>query len=249
MLSIDIANELLSAAKDEKTARVARPLNGSTDLETIVEAYRGHEPIARLTMNPDRDLMLRLAQWCAVGLSADVVALRSEGWTRVSDLNPVTGRDWEPGEMGQVATEHDGLAKGWVSEGLIISVHNRADDQLTIHQPYVIEGRTVSFGAPWSVTDADGYVTDVMAAAMREPTQLEQLAVTPELQDLPADRLLLASDMGAVTGLTRFAPAARVQFYAKPGTARHQELRSRFDRSDILVPHMPGSGTISQSAH
>jgi hypothetical protein len=232
----DIGNALLSRARNEKAAHVARARPGQTDLPTVVEAFRGNDAVARLTMNPDRDLMLQLARWCAFGLSADTVAFWCEGWSPRLGKSPLTGQDWAPGELGEAAAAHDALGKGWISEALIVSAYNRADDQVTIHLPYVIDGGTVSFGEPLTVTDADGFLADVMLSAMREPTQLERLAVVPEVRDMSPDQVLFAADMGATDALARLKPNARVQFYAKPGSQRHQALRARFDRRDILTP-------------
>ncbi len=97
--------------------------NGDTDPLLIV--IRGGRLIALVESN-DVSQLLAQAELAASGYSADFLALTFEGVVPAAEVNPVTGQPWQRGEADAVRLQHNGLAKGWVEEIVVVAIVGRA---------------------------------------------------------------------------------------------------------------------------
>lgn len=136
---------ILAARETKEQACRERP----ADICPYVSAYRGDELISIITLRHQVAAeVLTVATISAVGFDADVISMVVETYiadTASNDpaagINPHTGRPWQPGEMQDVAENHDGIEKGWVTEALVVTVANRAGDVGVINQPYRFSGK------------------------------------------------------------------------------------------------------------
>lgn len=260
----DILERATAAVRTTKENHVrqvkGRP--GHTDIQTFIEFFRGDQMVALVTMPPDRDAMLTAALIGASGFGADSLAVSMETWGHTAKLqspaptnpddieaaaarvlHPLTGEPIKQGDLADLALNHDGIAKGWVVEGILTQVLNRAGDTATVLQPYRITGRTVE----WLPRDFDtdgtavaGRVADALAHAMRADTIEQDMArhgVTFASLGLEAERGRAHADVATVTALReRFGEHALILLAADPGTVRDQVLRERLPRSQIIRP-------------
>lgn len=167
---------------------------GPRDLLACIEAYRGNELVAvTVPERHDRDLILAAFRACAVGFDADaltvvfetyVASLQHEGELDMDDpeavaavaksmVNPLTGRQWGPGEMGDAVKNHGAIEKGWVSEAVSISCANRAGDVTLLQLPYRYSGKHLVWlprvNMPVGAVSS-GRMPDMMIAAMNAPS-------------------------------------------------------------------------------
>lgn len=222
-----------------------------TDIMTVIEGFRGEEPAVVSFTPPDRDLMLRVAHFIAVGFSVDTLALTMESYGTlgaVEDnadpmINPDTGERWGPGEMGTYFQKH---GPGVVVEDLVTQVINRAGDFYSVNQPYVIEGRRVNWqqlpeDLRSSALTPKGVVPETLADIMSQPTMLEIAGKYAVGLGLDHERTLFHGDMAALNRLREIIQEeggreAAVMLFATPGSVRHQLLRERLGRSSVFDP-------------
>jgi hypothetical protein len=175
------------------------------DIHPYVGIYRADEQVAVVTLqHHQRDEILTTARVCAVGFDADVLGITFE--TYIADhkntdgINPVTGRRWGPNEMQDVAINHGGVEKGWVSEALTISVANRAGDIGMISLPFRYSGKYLVFGESTGdliSTDRENAVSGLMPDALRQAMLRPSSAVEmPDFERIDrADRDILTTMM------------------------------------------------------
>jgi hypothetical protein len=249
----------MESARTLKEGRVARATSrDQADMSPLVEGYRGSEPVVVLIpFKVDRDEMLRAAHLAAVGFGCDVIAVTSDSYAAVGkgevkdDLrNPVTGRPFEPGDMQRLVEEHDALAKGWITEGLMTMAVNRAGDVLAGQQNYrLVERRSalgiVTFALEWDLParqEADkggaleGLIVDSLQASMNAPT----------IEQVFAQHRLLAADFGLTPEQARtHADCATVKALASAGFRGGVLLQARKDdaeRSRIIEESLGALG-------
>lgn len=253
----------------ERHVRQVKGKPGHTDIQTVIESYRGDDLVATVFLPPDRDAMLEAAWIAARGFSADVIAVTMETYqgtaTTTGDdreawdrgeipqmLNPLTGKPLEQGDLTDLALNHDGIARGWVTEALVTQVLNRAGDSKFVTQPYRIVGREVEW-TPLPDTlredmDSEGFdyrgiVPESLADAMRADTidqvvAKETLLSMGTLSGLGEERARAHADVAAVRVISERLARKHVMVLlaAKPGSVREQVLRDRFPRSQVIRP-------------
>lgn len=185
-------DEAAVRARQLKEAKVAdwrethRP-----ELHPTVVGWRGDEEVVVLiAMTVDRDEALRAAEAAAKGFGCDTLALTVDTWGARTATNPVTGREWGEREMQDLVEHHQGIERGWITEGLETYVVNRAGDLAADHQGYrsARKGygrRTTRWELEWTehwMSDPDsqhrheGRVISALLRAMNAPTQSQWLA-------------------------------------------------------------------------
>lgn len=150
---------------------------GQGDLLPTIVAYRGDQMVALIQGSAiDRDQMLNLVYIAASGYEADVVATAFETWIAHNLAeNPLTGRPWVPGDMQDLVENHDGRAKGWIVDALMISAVNRAGDFRARTVPYRTKGRRVEWiegGTQPDEVAFEGYIADQMRQTMLAPPMM-----------------------------------------------------------------------------
>lgn len=156
----------------------------SENVPPVIALYRGEELVAHITMGlQQRDVILDVARIAITGFSADVAALIVEGWQTECEDNPVTGQPWGPNEMQDLVDHHDGIAKGWISDGMTVMSVNRAGDTLFTSLLLRIHGRRVKWTREIAKeVDARGGVPEALVSYMNMPGLSTAMATSPEGQ-------------------------------------------------------------------
>lgn len=143
----DVLLSTVGAAKEILVDAVKR---GRT-LGPSVLVYRGNEQIAIIGLaRSNRDDMLSVASVAAYAFEADMLAVVHDTWfAHDPSKNPLTGNDWQPGDMQDLVDNHDGIAKGWVSDAILVVACNRAGDQMQEMIPYRIRKRSRYTTVDW----------------------------------------------------------------------------------------------------
>ncbi len=239
--ALDLAVLVAKDAKD-KLAR-----KRDNNLSTMLVAYRGEEPVAHIfpEQQVNRDEMLKCALLAVRGFSADMLALIFETWQATDLINPVTGKRWGPREMQDAADNHDGVAKGWITDALMVSVYNRAGDATSTILPYRISNKVVVWSKPMEAATAlGGYVHNALLQIMRKPdldTEMTRMGVSFADFNLTAEEGRAHQDIATVKMFTgqnyiHDAPRANVALVCTEHTLRAKILRDRLPTGKVFRP-------------
>jgi len=179
----DRTKQVAEAMKEMKKEWVASEPE-QTDLAMLVHLFRGTEPIAALQCRLDRDITLQACHLAVAGMAADQVVIGFESWTTSHMTNPATGKEWEHGQMSELGSDPEAVAKGWVKECLSVTGYDRKKNSTIVSIGYQITGTEVVFDEPVVMLSDDeeeswanaggGYMQDAMLHAMSLPSVLEQ---------------------------------------------------------------------------
>lgn len=170
-------------------------------LRPSIQGWRGADPVALMIPSQvDRDAGLRAAYLCATGFGCDSIAFSVDTWSATTMTNPLTKKRWGPREMQDLADNHDGVAKGWISDGLSTFVVNRAGDLASVMQRYTLKGRDNPLLGRWvwSVTWGERYSDDALEPGA--PDKIDGLV--PEALISYMNLPTLQQDITAHTGLS-----------------------------------------------
>lgn len=247
MLNSEVLDELRHIALGQKEKACAkRPM----DIETLLCGFRGNDLVAFVVCPVDRDRMLMAAGMMAVGMSVDVIGSVFETYTAGYDLandpersgqlegldeaeiqaklkewgivvgNPLTGKEWGKNEMQDVADNHGGIEKGWVSEAICLSAVNRAGDvALATLKYHYVGGRYLSWEDPIQNFDTGngdgqalgGFVFDEMRRFMNLPAV--SVTMPPDFPLDEDDRDVATAQWLTRKGFTVLLAASRDQKY------------------------------------
>jgi len=230
-----IRESLDHAAATARTC-LERARRAGIDLPATVLPYRGQDLIA-IAAVPEGDgrHAAQLAGMCAAGYRADLVVLVTDTWVAKSvrgGLSPLTGKPWERGEMQLLVEQHDALAKGWITEALVVLAVNRAGDAASLHLAYRQAGDRIDWEPDWrEVGDLNGFLVDSLRGAMACPdldqSLLADLGAVPAAFGLTPDEAAAYSDV-AVTRYLVERGLACVSLVVSAGTERERIVRERF---------------------
>lgn len=242
-----IGEALDGAATVARRIKEDRARKADSDLPTALIAYRGTEQVAHVypLVRQGRDAMVACARVAARGFGLDVLAMVFETFIASSETNPITGQPWRSGELNEVAGQHQGVAKGWVTDTVMVAVYNRAGDSATRLMPYRIVAKTVVWsdlpvpaeGGRWG-----GMVHEALVRIMTtEPTVPQMLAMDGlggADFGLDAEETITHTDVvTAKTFADRSNPAqADVMLVAAPGTRRAEILHRWLPGGRIVRP-------------
>lgn len=149
----DQAAEMAKGLKDDRVADYHGEDRDEVFLHPIIEGWRGDDwVVTMIPMQVDRDQALRAAWICAQGFGCDSMAFTTDAWSATTRANPVTGKPWGEREMQDVVVNHDGLGKGWITEGLGTHAVNRAGDLAGTYQRFTTMTRRSVLGiVSWSL--------------------------------------------------------------------------------------------------
>lgn len=152
-MQLETLIDLMSGIARENKELTCR--DGRSDMITLLMGYRGDACAGYAFISkPDRSRINEAARLMAFGFEVDSMAVASEGYAPGIDpdtgepytKNPVDGQPWaysgNQGSMQTVVEEHDGLAKGYVYECIMLMFANRAGDFRLRHLPYVWDEAT-----------------------------------------------------------------------------------------------------------
>jgi hypothetical protein len=209
---------------------------GAKDLRPVIDVYRGGEPVAtiRITAAGGGQTLATVYGMAVTGFDADQSAYMMDGYSNgpnldPPDINPLTGEELDATGLSTLFLHHDGGAKGWVSECLIIHVANKAGDFLLTRLPYhyAVNGRYLVWDEPWVspenvVGEAVGPVAESVARAMNDTPSFSQ--VFPGLAATDVSRAEL--DV-AVVNVIQSVVDCQVILWAHQGGDRERTIRTR----------------------
>lgn len=149
----------------------------------MMVAFRGLDTVAIVELTAaGRGDLVYVAHLMAGGYGADVLAFVTDTYTTTHRVNPLTGREWEANDMDTLAREHDGIAKGWVSDAMMAHVINRAGDQAVTSMPYrIVDGEHVWGEVSRLLPDDEGRtVGGALSEGFADAMGAPQLAVVLE---------------------------------------------------------------------
>lgn len=193
-----------------------------------VQFWRDGEMAASMRVEGDTDDLTFSVRVAVIGFSADVVVLSLDSYNALQDENPLTGAEWEHGEMEKSADQL--IQMGAISEALTTMAYDRSGPLGLRVQLYRRVDNRLEWGAP---DDADEFhpIQGYLDAALRDIMQSRRAIDGVPLEVLTAgphskETVLTAADMmtaeliaenlrGVVSG---------VSLYAQPGSVRESAL-------------------------
>ncbi len=242
----DYLERALDTAKDIKESACRdRP----DDIRPHVCAYRGEDLVAIITLRDHmRDEILNLCGYSAFGFDADVISLVYETYVATSSRggasfdplfgkNPFTRERWKPGDMQDLAKNHGGIEKGWVSESLSVSAVNRAGDVAMRSQNFHYENKKLVWDEDTGIItngggeeEAVGHLTGLM------PERLKAYMALPSgsqvAQGLCDDLDRADKDVLTAQHLTKEYPCVAMLFSEERDTVRTAKLM----KAGYLIP-------------
>lgn len=236
MLIGEALGKAMETAKAVKEQAVKRHGGESEDswISTAVTGYRGGEPVVVLfARDLSRHVVVNLGSAAANGYRCDVVSLVFETWWTSLQTSPVTGRPWAQDELQEVAENHQGREKGWVTDCLMVCVYNRAGDSETGSMAYRAAGRRVEWLEEKTGRSGEwgGSVHEAMLKIMSATDLVQALAtygigVPPGMSPEQADAVLDCMVTGQLAGNPEI-PDHVAALYARAGSHREQIIKQR----------------------
>jgi hypothetical protein len=148
---------------------------------------RGNQ--ANVSIKPpsgDGTTIMRIGQLAAEGYRADAMIVCMDTYTAGEMMNPYTMKPWVRGDMEYLATHHDGIARGWVRDALMV-LFVRRDGTPSM---YTMAYKRTETGVEWlSDKPRGGGEEDDWHAAGPMTTMMEPLGVFSGLES-PSDHLV-----------------------------------------------------------
>jgi hypothetical protein len=251
-VKIDDAADIATKATQAVLEDMVRTKRGEWNFGAMMMTYRGDDPVAMLVLPPNKEALLQTAMIAARGFGPDTLVLTHDSFVTVArwkdSLDPRTGKHWAPnpgGGPGPLQTYVDEFGyDGTVVDCLVTHVVNRAGDVRVKPRPYEVDGRAVKWldFIPDDTSHRDDGVRAALQAYMGMST-LDQ-ALVGELPPWAAalaasdpERARWAYDMVTATVIeAEIGSGVSVALYARNGSPRHQMLRKRFPRSQVIDP-------------
>jgi hypothetical protein len=231
-------NELLEqAVKTGREVKAESAKRGEKMMAPTLIPYRGAEQVAVvITATEGSRSLVSAARLAITGFGADVLVLTFDTFHSTLPENPRTGKEWERGEMQELAEKHHGLERGWVTDAIHVMAVNRADDMVAWTLPYKKVSRhrlewlddTTFPHADSAVVKAQGFIPDALREAMSEPPlmlTMEQAGAGGAAFGLEPERAWAHSDLAVAQVLTRKA-GCTVALQSMEGTVRAEVLKA-----------------------
>jgi len=140
--------DLFRKARALKTAAVRKPgVDG--DVPHLVDVYRQGSRVARLAAVYTEDVLTIMYQ-APGACCADRLVLAVDTWASHDQTNPITGKQWEFGDMDRMA--HDDLAvrRGMLSEAIGMMSFRRAgvDEHMQVKYSHDRDARKIKWDEP-----------------------------------------------------------------------------------------------------
>lgn len=253
-MKIDDAVGIATGTAKAVLEDMARDRKAESGFGTMMFCFRGDDPVAMMTLPPNRETLLQTAFLAARGFGPDLLAVSHDTYIAVAKdgewKDPRTGKPWAtpvgdvPGPL-QTYIEEFGY-DGTVVDCLVTHAVNRAGDASVEILPYVVDGRFVRWLDLGQGLDRSMYRDDGVQQALQKmmgmttldqvmpgllPDRVKQQATSnPEVARWSYDMATVAIIEDGVD--TR----VDVRLFAEPGSPRHQLFRSKFSRSQIIDP-------------
>lgn len=111
----------------------------------MLMVYRGDRLRAQvIPMDPGNDggaVIQFQGELCAALFRATDLVIVMDSYSAKTPTNPITGQEWQHGDMADVAENHNGRAEGWVFDAICLIFQDRAGAEALIEIPYrVVDG-------------------------------------------------------------------------------------------------------------
>lgn len=149
-----IATDEINAHVEASMSTLEELVRDGDTFSPMLMVYRGEFMVAQvMPQNPGPDVdpgavLEFVGQLCAQLFRATDLLIVMDAYcaTGPTMTNPLTGKEWQHGDMARLAEQHDGRAKGWVSDALTLILQDRDGAEALIELPYRLEGRRVRWG-------------------------------------------------------------------------------------------------------
>jgi hypothetical protein len=216
-----------------------------TDLAIYLHFYRSDDMVAMVQTQLDRDTALQAGRLGAMGFAADAMSITFESYHSNLQYSPLTGEEWRHQEMQFVYETHpEAIEKGWVTECLTTTVHERGGGFVLLSASYQIKDGKVEWGEVAAHRQDDGagegtmfdYLRDAINAPSMDEVIAEQAKTNPIadlmnnlVSDPEARRFHI--DLATLRALEEKKLTTAVILYAEPGSNRAQWLQERLGSS------------------
>ena len=248
---MDEVSEVMQRTKEEWVA--TDPDN--TDIAIYLHFYRGDELVAAVQCPLDRDTALKAGQLGAAGFCADTMGITFESYHSDLPESPITGKRWVPKEMQFIAeTVPDAFDKGWVSECITTTLHERGGGYILHSKAYrIVDGKvewkdgtgTYDISSDNEEGRGGGVMHEYLQHAMAMPTILEEMDRQAEsdpnvalMNNLVADeeQRRYHIDVATFKAMGERKLAMSVVLTAEPGSRREEWLTERFGPPGTSYP-------------
>ena len=154
--------------------------------------------------------LLGVVPMAAGGYGADALAVVLEAVFPLVPANPVTGEEWRRGEADELWREHDGAAKGWVSECLVVEFLGRDGSHAGMALPFTMGAEGIEWTATSRPTGGAGLAQALgrgFQAPVADPGQVpdsgDRIVAAPDAPLLPPEQGRLVLDVGLTRILDR----------------------------------------------
>lgn len=239
--ALDIAVAVARRTK-ERQARKEQ-----TDLNAAIFCFRGDHIVSEVypSHGDNSETLLLCANMSAAGFDADIIVVAFETWGTESENNPLTGEPWKQGDL-QAVVEQDGLAKGQISEAVIVLAANRAGDVLQQPLPYrIVRKRVVWQDIPTDQKCFGGYFAANLIDLMAQPTVQHltaysevALRMSPERVRALQDTQVAALFSGHTFGRVALAdtPRAYVVLRVERDSVAEEVIKERHPDVHLMKP-------------
>lgn len=142
----------IEAAQTTLTASVAK----GAEFSPMVMVIRDDRMVAQIMPGAgDGGNVAKVARVAAASFGADELLMVSDTYMASGQdtLNPITGKDWRPGEMEDVVNHHRGLEQGFVVEALLVFHTGYGVANHMVSLPYKRHGKRVEWLPPDDMED------------------------------------------------------------------------------------------------
>lgn len=171
----------------------------------MVMVIRGDRMVAQIIPGTgDGGMIAKTARVAAASFGADELVMVSDSYAAAGPTmtNPVTGKEWQHGDMEDLVNNHRGLERGFVTEAIVVFVTGRDRPDHLVILPYV---RHIDGTVTWrdDITDAVDGRDGAQALPGGRFTGLFD-GLTPEMRVPDPIAALLLGRMDATVALAFF---------------------------------------------
>jgi hypothetical protein len=173
----DVPPTLLALGRVAKAAkdRAVKRTNG--EAMHLVDVYRASKRLLRVAL-PTVEDVLGVLHHAPRGLCADSIVCAVDTWESSAPANPITGEEWQFGDMERIVERDLGLRRGLIREGLLLFGFERdgTEHQARWRYTHDREAATITWepGGFVACVGAGGRFPRVAAEGFAQPTVLDE---------------------------------------------------------------------------
>lgn len=219
---LKMSQERVRAAKE---SLLCNPPGEARNMVPMIEAWRGDQMVLMVALGRiDPMVMAGSLRLIGIGCEAEALVLTTDTIMEGPNArkNPLTGQNWQPGELGKVFQHPDALVEGWISEALMGIAAHRNGDTAVMVQPYFDHGDRIEWRDADVIPDgseAGGAAVNMITSALTPPPHIVKATafLAAGVDQVTRDKLVLDT-------LKELEPETRGALCATPGTEREAAL-------------------------